>query len=38
MLQHGLVQAVDCTSFQAKMSSQNSQHGLSALVVMCEQN
>ena len=24
MLQHGWVQAVDCTSFQAKMSSQNS--------------
>jgi hypothetical protein len=32
MLWHGWVQAVDCTSFQAKMSSQNSRHGRAVLV------
>jgi hypothetical protein len=32
MLQHGRVQAVDCTSFQGKMSSQNSRR---AHVVGC---
>jgi hypothetical protein len=33
MLLHGWVQAVDCTSFQAKMSSQNSGHGCLNLVM-----
>jgi len=33
MLRHGWVQAVDCTSFRAKMSSQNSRHCRAVLVM-----